>query len=113
MVSTDAGTATASWTALGCLVHLTVTDPAALASARAMLTSDLADLDAACSRFRPDSELARLDQAAGRPTAISPLLAEAIAVALRAAELTGGDVAPRSGGATPPPGSTVHSPLFP
>src|SRR6201999_118504 len=97
MVSTDAGTATASWTALGCLVHLTVTDPAALASARAMLTTDLADLDAACSRFRPDSELARLDQAAGQPTTVSPLLAEAIAVALRAAELTGGDVDPTVG----------------
>jgi thiamine biosynthesis lipoprotein len=97
MVSTDAGTATASWTALGCLVHLTVTDPAALASARAMLITDLADLDAACSRFRPDSELARLDQAAGQPTAVSPLLAEAIAVALRAAELTGGDVDPTVG----------------
>ena len=53
MVSTDAGTATASWTALGCLVHLTVTDPAALASARAMLTSDLADLDAAGSGPTP------------------------------------------------------------
>src|ERR1700761_8337270 len=97
MVRTDAGTATASWTALGCLVHLTVTDPAALASARAMLTTDLADLDAACSRFRPDSELAQLDQAGGKPTAVSPLLAEAIAVALRAAELTGGDVDPTVG----------------
>ena len=97
MVSTDAGTATATWTALGCLVHLTVTDPAALASARAMLTTDLADLDAACSRFRPDSELAQLDQADGRPVPVSPLLAEAVAVALRAAELTGGDVDPTVG----------------
>ena len=97
MAGTDAGTATASWTALGCLIHLAVTDPAALDSARAMLAADLDDLDAACSRFRPDSELARLDQAAGQPIRISPLLAEAIAVALRAAELTGGDVDPTVG----------------
>jgi thiamine biosynthesis lipoprotein ApbE len=97
MMGTDTGTATTSWTALGCLVALTVTESAALDPARAMLAADLADLDAACSRFRPDSELARLDQAAGRPTPVSPLLAGAIAVALRAAELTGGDVDPTVG----------------
>ena len=97
MMGTDTGTATASWTALGCLATLTVTEPAALDRARAMLAADLADLDVACSRFRGDSELTRLDQAAGRPTPVSPLLAEAIAVALRAAELTGGDVDPTVG----------------
>ncbi|HWG13607.1 MAG TPA: FAD:protein FMN transferase [Streptosporangiaceae bacterium] len=97
MVGTDTGTATASWTALGCLVHLTVTDPAALDPARQLLAADLDALDAACSRFRPDSELARLDQAAGQPAQVSPLLAEAVAVALRAAELTGGDVDPTVG----------------
>jgi thiamine biosynthesis lipoprotein len=97
MMGTDTGTATTSWTALGCLVALTVTEPAALDPAREMLAADLADLDAACSRFRSDSELARLDQAAGRPTPVSPLLAGAIAVALRAAELTGGDVDPTVG----------------
>ena len=97
MMGTDTGTATASWTALGCLVTLTVTEAAALDPARAMLAADLAGLDAACSRFRPDSELAGLDQSAGRPTLVSPLLAEAIAVALRAAALTGGDVDPTVG----------------
>jgi thiamine biosynthesis lipoprotein ApbE len=78
-------------------VHLTVTDPGALDAARALLEADLAALDAACSRFRPDSELAQLDQADGRPVPVSPLLAEAVAVALRAAELTGGDVDPTVG----------------
>jgi thiamine biosynthesis lipoprotein ApbE len=97
MVGTGTGTVTASWTALGCLVHLTVTDPAALDPARSLLAADLDALDAACSRFRPDSELARLDQAAGQPTQVSPVLAEAVAVALRAAELTGGDVDPTVG----------------
>jgi thiamine biosynthesis lipoprotein ApbE len=99
MAGTDTGTVTASWTALGCLVHLTVTDPAALDPARELLAADLEALDAACSRFRPDSELTRLDQAAGQPTQVSPLLAEAVAVALRAAELTGGDVDPTVGAA--------------
>ena len=97
MAGTTTGPATACWTSIGCLVHLTVTEPGALDAARALLEADLAALDAACSRFRPDSELAQLDQAAGRPVPVSPLLAEAVAVALRAAELTGGDVDPTVG----------------
>ena len=97
MAGTTTGTASACWTSLGCLVHLTVTEPGTLDAARALLEADLAALDAACSRFRPDSELAQLDQAAGQPVPVSPLLAEAVAVALRAAELTGGDVDPTVG----------------
>ena len=92
--------ASVDWTALGTQVWLVVTDPAALAEARRGLTADLADVDAACSRFRPDSELMRLDDAAGPgPFPVSPLLAEAIGVALRAAALTGGDVDPTVGAA--------------
>jgi thiamine biosynthesis lipoprotein ApbE len=87
----------AGWTALGCWVHLVVTDPAVLEAARSMLEADLTELDAACSRFRADSELVALDSADGRPVQLSPLLAEAVAVALRAAELTDGDVDPTVG----------------
>jgi thiamine biosynthesis lipoprotein len=97
MAGTATGTATACWTSLGFLVHLTVTEPATLGRASELLEADLAALDAACSRFRPDSELAGLDRAGGQPVQVSPLLAEAIAVALRAAELTGGDVDPTVG----------------
>ena len=97
MTSDDPGTAGAGWTALGCWVHLVVTDRAALDAARSMLAADLADLDAACSRFRADSELAALDRAQGRPVRLSPLLANAVEVALRAAELTDGDVDPTVG----------------
>ncbi len=89
--------ASASWRALGTLVQLVVTDPAALAEARRLLTDDLAEVDAACSRFRADSEIRALQD--GRPARISPLLAEAIAVALRAARLTDGDVDPTVGAA--------------
>jgi thiamine biosynthesis lipoprotein ApbE len=92
-----ATTASAAWMALGCRVHLVVADPAQLPAARARLEADLAEVDLACSRFRADSELVALDQAMGRPARLSPVLAEAIRVALRAAELTGGDVDPTVG----------------
>jgi thiamine biosynthesis lipoprotein len=95
---TDAGTS-ASWRALGTLVQLVVTEPRCLAEARRLLAADLAEVDAACSRFRADSEISALGTAAGRPAKISPLLAEAIAVALRAARLTAGDVDPTVGAA--------------
>ena len=93
--ATDAE-ASASWRALGTLVQLVVTDPAALPEARHLLTCDLAAVDAACSRFRADSEIRSLTPGQNH---ISPLLAEAVAVALRAARLTDGDVDPTVGGA--------------
>ncbi len=94
----------AAWRALGVLIQLGVTDQARLAPARELLDGDLAALDLACSRFRPDSELVAVGNAArGAPgpvtVPVSPLLAEAIEVSLRAAELTDGDVDPTVGGA--------------
>jgi thiamine biosynthesis lipoprotein len=99
----DQKTGSAAWTALGMLVQLVVTEPAAVAVARKMLEADLDELDLACSRFRPDSELVALGnlarQSADEVTvSVSPLLAEAVAVALRAAQLTDGDVDPTVGG---------------
>jgi thiamine biosynthesis lipoprotein ApbE len=91
--------ASASWRALGTLVQLVVTDPRCLADARRLLEADLADVDAACSRFRPDSEICALDAGTGQGRVVSPLLAEAIAAALRAARLTDGDVDPTVGAA--------------
>jgi thiamine biosynthesis lipoprotein ApbE len=93
----------AAWRALGMLIQLGVTDPTKLAPARELLGDDLAALDLACSRFRPDSELVAVGNAArGAPgpvtVPVSPLLAEAIEVSLRAAELTDGDVDPTVGG---------------
>jgi len=94
-----AADASASWRALGTLVQVVVTDPEKLALASAMLAADLDEVDVACSRFRPDSEICSLRTAAGRPVQVSPLLAEAIEVALRGARLTEGDVDPTVGGA--------------
>jgi thiamine biosynthesis lipoprotein ApbE len=85
----------ASWRALGTLVRLVVTEPSCLRAARALLEADLARIDLACSRFRADSEIMNLSS----ENEVSPLLAEAIAVALRAAELTDGDVDPTVGAA--------------
>ena len=85
------------------LIQLGVTDQAKLAPARQLLEDDLAALDLACSRFRPDSELVAVGSAArdapGPVTIpVSQLLAEAVEVSLRAAELTDGDVDPTVGG---------------
>jgi thiamine biosynthesis lipoprotein len=89
----------AEWPALGTLAALAVTDPAVLPDARELPTAELAAVDAACSTFRGDSELAAVNAAARQdgPVMVSPLLAEAIAAALRAAEQTGGDVDPVTG----------------
>lgn len=88
---------TATWRALGTTATVVVTDPAGLDEARAAVVEELAAIDLACSRFREDSELTAVNAAGGRPIAISPLLAHALAVALRAARSSGGLVDPTLG----------------
>ena len=100
--SREITTAFDAWTALGMLVQLVVTAPERLAAARELLEADLLALDLACSRFRPDSELMAVSSvargASGDVTvSVSPLFAEAVAVSLRAAQLTDGDVDPTVG----------------
>jgi thiamine biosynthesis lipoprotein len=86
-------------TALGTTAGLVVTEPRALDRAEQVLRRELAAVDEACSRFRADSEIARLHERAGSPVAVGPLLAEALTVALRAAALTDGLVDPTVGDA--------------
>jgi thiamine biosynthesis lipoprotein len=93
----DTALGTRRFTALGTSAHLLVTDPAVSDRACALLTGELDAIDRACSRFRPDSELWRVNHARGRTTRISALLAEAVAVALAAAQVTDGDVDPTCG----------------
>jgi thiamine biosynthesis lipoprotein ApbE len=95
----DVRPVSADWDALGCAVRLVVADPNDLSAAREIVVDELAAIDLACSRFRLDSELAGFDGAAGQPITISPLLAEAVAVALDAAAATDGDVDPTVGAA--------------
>lgn len=86
--------------ALGTYVRLVTTDATRIDEARDLLQTGLRALDEACSRFRPDSELMSLDDnVGGRCVRVSPLLAEAVAVALRAAALSAGDVDPTLGNA--------------
>jgi thiamine biosynthesis lipoprotein len=86
-----------SFGVFGTTAVLVVTDQAALGAARAIADAELAAVDLACSRFRPDSELSRLNRSRGELTAVSELFAALIAEALRAAELTDGDVDPTCG----------------
>ncbi|HEY2216971.1 MAG TPA: FAD:protein FMN transferase [Solirubrobacteraceae bacterium] len=85
------------WEALGTSVVLCVTEAEALEQARASVERELAQIDVTCSRFRADSELSRLNASSGRATRVSPLLAEALELALAAARLTGGAVDPTLG----------------
>jgi thiamine biosynthesis lipoprotein len=93
-----AGLARVSFPALGTTAVLCVADPAGFSAAQDELEHELAELDLACSRFRDDSELVRLNCAAGGgPVAVSRLLFEAIGVAVSAAASTDGLVDPTLG----------------
>jgi FAD:protein FMN transferase len=83
----------------GTTAVLLVTSEHAIGRARAIADDLLARVDLACSRFRPDSELARLNAADGTPVIVSPTFADLLAAAVRAARLTGGDVDPTCGSA--------------
>jgi hypothetical protein len=80
-----------SFPALGTSASLLVAAAQALKRGRSLLEDELTAIDLACSRFRADSELARLNRAQGRPMRISALFAEALDVALQAARDTDGD----------------------
>jgi FAD:protein FMN transferase len=76
---------------------VTVDDPAALDEAVRIATHDVADLDLACSRFRDDSELSRLNRGGGGTFTVSALFCDTLAAALHAAAATQGLVDPTVG----------------
>ncbi|HEY4912818.1 MAG TPA: FAD:protein FMN transferase [Candidatus Dormibacteraeota bacterium] len=86
-------------TALGGSLRVIVTMPGSLRAAKAAVDLVVAAMDLAASRFRDDSELSRLNASPERDVTVSPLLAQAIAAALRGAELSGGAVDPTVGSA--------------
>ncbi|MDO9378347.1 MAG: FAD:protein FMN transferase [Nocardioidaceae bacterium] len=90
-------TATARWTAWSCEVNLVVARAAALPMARVFLEDLLDDVDRAVSRFRPSSDLSRVNAAAGRMVAVSPLTLRLVDVALDAARSSGGLTDPTVG----------------
>jgi FAD:protein FMN transferase len=81
-------------------MHVVVANPEHLVAAVQAVEAVVAAIDAACSRFREDSELSRFQSGAGPHAGVlSPVLARALSTALRAAELTDGAVDPTVGGA--------------
>ncbi len=96
----DAPIATRSMSAIGTTAMVAVTRADRADRALALLAGELDAIDSACSRFRPDSELSRLEQdGGGRPVAVSPLLFEALEVACTVAARTAGIVDPTIGSA--------------
>ena len=81
---------------MGCQMALTVADAQRALAERALDDGQrlVEQIEAHLSRFRPDSELSRLNARAGSWTAVSPLLGEALTAALRAARRTGGLCSP-------------------
>jgi thiamine biosynthesis lipoprotein len=86
-----------SFRALGTSVVIATVDPMLEGDACAVATAELNAIDHACSRFRSDSELSRVNHARGRRVAVGPLLLEALNVALDAARKSGGLVDPTVG----------------
>ncbi|HYA00105.1 MAG TPA: FAD:protein FMN transferase [Candidatus Binatia bacterium] len=84
---------------MGTSMHVAAARPDRLAAAKAAADRVVAAIDRSCSRFREDSELSALHRERGRDVTISPLLARALRVALRAARLTDGLVDPTVGAA--------------
>ena len=86
-----------SWRALGTTAAVMVLDARAHDAARRAVEAELAEIDAACSRFREDSELSDVNRARGRAVRVGPVLLDALEAAVRAAVLTDGLVDPTVG----------------
>lgn len=86
--------------ALGTTARIAIWPPHRLRPALGAVDAELARLDQAASRFRPDSEICQVQERAGEGAQpISASLAEVVDVALAAAAWTGGLVDPTVGGA--------------
>src|SRR5579862_1067946 len=88
-----------SFEAIGVVNQVTMLDAESLPSALALARAEVDALDRACSRFRDDSEIAGLDRLGGRAVKVSPLLLDALEVALAVAASTDGLVDPTVGAA--------------
>ena len=89
--------ASAQWPAIGTTALVVVTDLAHLDAAQHIVVDELAQLDLACSRFRDDSEIARLAARGNAWTPVSEVLADVLRCALDVARVTDGDVDPTMG----------------
>lgn len=82
-------------------IAIQVTDPDSLVRGVEVLRHELDRIDRVASRFRPDSEINAVHRASvstpGAPVPVSPALLEAVAMAVRMAELTDGALDPTVG----------------
>jgi FAD:protein FMN transferase len=85
--------------AIGTTAIVVVTTPDTIETAQRILRDELVAIDAACSRFRTDSEVWDVHRANGARTKVSALLFDALAVACDVARRTDGAVDPTVGGA--------------
>ncbi|HLW95758.1 MAG TPA: FAD:protein FMN transferase [Solirubrobacteraceae bacterium] len=93
-----APTAVETFAALGTTAVVATEPGEHLAAAVEAVRAAIDEIDRACSRFRPDSEISRLNAAAGGPARpVSRTFIRATRCALRAAALTDGDVDPTIG----------------
>lgn len=97
-MNTSSGLTTETWSAWSCAVAVTAQDRD-LAASVGTVRAVMAQVEAAASRFRDDSELSRVNAAAGRFVAVGPLTLSLLQLALDVAERTQGAVTPTVGAA--------------
>jgi thiamine biosynthesis lipoprotein len=88
-----------TFAALGTTAVVLAEDRATLPDAREAVETVIADVDRACSRFRDDSDLARVNAQPGEDVAVSETLLDALSVAQFGARATDGLVDPTVGAA--------------
>lgn len=87
----------ASFAAIGTTATVVVDDPQSVDGAVDTLATELSKLDFACSRFRDDSELARVNSRPGVRVEVSDLFVSVLTAAVDAARDSGGVVDPTLG----------------
>lgn len=92
-------TRTAEWRDWSCDVTVTTAAATDLEPAEAIVRMVMGEVEQAASRFRPDSDLARINASAGRLVAVRPTTLRLVRTALDAALRTGGAVTPTVGAA--------------
>jgi len=90
---------TREWSDWSCAVLVTTTDAADLDRAVDQVHRVMSEVEAAASRFREDSDLARINAAAGRFVSVSALTLDLVGLSLDVAERTAGAVTPTVGAA--------------
>lgn len=80
----------AQFEALGTTIEVMTTDPSALDGVVEHVQTCVDEIDKTFSRFRPDSELVRLEHGGSKPQRASALFLELLDLAYKASESTGG-----------------------